>query len=448
MLSTVLSTYFLLCAFQTLSECANILGIFPIPSRSHAILGHKLLRGFAEHGHNVTMLTFFPESKPHENFKTILMDIEKPRHVYESNIIKKPWFTMKVIQMFGTLGKISEVVYEDKQVQKLINSNNSFDAVIYFQCTADSLLGFSHKFNASSIMFSVLGSSQMSSYSFGHSLPSAYVPNVWLGYNDEMTLWQRFHNWISNIVGDLYLNTYHTHQQRRLLRENFPQSPSLDELRENVELELVNSHIAIDTIRPTHQNMIDIGGYYMGNREYISEDIKELLDQSKNGVILLSFGTNLNRSNMSPQLINAFLDYFKRSKYDVLWKFDVNFVNNTKNMKIVNWLPQREVLSHSSVKLFITHGGKGSINEAVYHGVPMIVLPFYADQHANAEYCVKNRIGIKLDVAYVNSDILENAIQRIEQEPHFKNNIQVRSNLFKNQEINPMKKAIFWTEAI
>jgi UDP:flavonoid glycosyltransferase YjiC (YdhE family) len=36
------------------------------------------------------------------------------------------------------------------------------------------------------------------------------------------------------------------------------------------------------------------------------------------------------------------------------------------------------------VKLFVTHGGLSSLGEAVYADVPMIMIPFTADQPRNA----------------------------------------------------------------
>lgn len=53
-----------------------------------------------------------------------------------------------------------------------------------------------------------------------------------------------------------------------------------------------------------------------------------------------------------------------------------------ENLIIVDRIPQRRLLKGAAV--FITHGGLGSIKEAIIEGVPMIVLPTLHDQPFNA----------------------------------------------------------------
>ncbi|EAA28859.2 hypothetical protein NCU09977 [Neurospora crassa OR74A] len=42
--------------------------------------------------------------------------------------------------------------------------------------------------------------------------------------------------------------------------------------------------------------------------------------------------------------------------------------------------PQRAVLDHPSTTLCVTHAGPSSANEALFHGDPMVSMPFYGDQ--------------------------------------------------------------------
>lgn len=53
---------------------ANILGVFPLPSPSHHILGSALLKELAVKGHKVTMISPYPFEKKIENYTDIYLD--------------------------------------------------------------------------------------------------------------------------------------------------------------------------------------------------------------------------------------------------------------------------------------------------------------------------------------------------------------------------------------
>lgn len=52
----------------------KILGIFPTMGRSHYITGGALMKGLANAGHEVTVISPFPQNKPLKNFRDITTD--------------------------------------------------------------------------------------------------------------------------------------------------------------------------------------------------------------------------------------------------------------------------------------------------------------------------------------------------------------------------------------
>lgn len=65
MTKLVLFTIGLLCTNGV--QSAKILAVFPVTAPSHYILGSALLRGLAEKGHDVTMISAFGEKNPPKN---------------------------------------------------------------------------------------------------------------------------------------------------------------------------------------------------------------------------------------------------------------------------------------------------------------------------------------------------------------------------------------------
>lgn len=61
---------------------------------------------------------------------------------------------------------------------------------------------------------------------------------------------------------------------------------------------------------------------------------------------------------------------------------------------------------HPNLKVFITHGGMLSIMEAVYHKVPLLVLPGFGDQQGNAARCERMGHGLALQWRDLNEHTL------------------------------------------
>ncbi|CAK9172571.1 unnamed protein product [Ilex paraguariensis] len=80
---------------------------------------------------------------------------------------------------------------------------------------------------------------------------------------------------------------------------------------------------------------------------------------------------------------------------------------------IVEWAPQKEVLSHSAVGGFFSHAGWNSALESLSEGVPMICRPCFADHHVNARHITHVwKVGLEMDLVLEREGI-ERAIRRV-----------------------------------
>ncbi|GAB2293995.1 hypothetical protein Dimus_028211 [Dionaea muscipula] len=78
------------------------------------------------------------------------------------------------------------------------------------------------------------------------------------------------------------------------------------------------------------------------------------------------------------------------------------FVERTEGRGLVwdSWVPQVEVLSHESVGGFVTHCGWNSVLEAVWHGLPLIAWPIFAEQNLNKVFLVEEaKLALPLEAA-------------------------------------------------
>ncbi|KAF2229266.1 glycosyltransferase family 1 protein [Viridothelium virens] len=89
------------------------------------------------------------------------------------------------------------------------------------------------------------------------------------------------------------------------------------------------------------------------------------------------------------------------------------FRNGLAKWFFADYAPQRAVLRHSSVKIFVTHAGPSSANESIFHGVPMIAMGIYGDQLPNSRRLVEAGVAIRLDRNQFTSASLSSSISCI-----------------------------------
>lgn len=108
------------------------------------------------------------------------------------------------------------------------------------------------------------------------------------------------------------------------------------------------------------------------------------------------------------------MDTFAELPYQVLWKFEnESLPGKPENVRIEKWLPQQDLLGHPNIKLFITQAGLQSTEEAIVNHVPLLAIPFLADQHANAKKIKKLGMGLHLDILTLSKDQFKEAIMEI-----------------------------------
>ncbi len=70
-------------------------------------------------------------------------------------------------------------------------------------------------------------------------------------------------------------------------------------------------------------------------------------------------------------------------------------------------------IGHTNAKVFITHGGLLGFQEAIFHAVPLLMLPFGNDQKANAAKARREGIGLKLDWHDIDEQKIINVLSKL-----------------------------------
>lgn len=155
-------------------------------------------------------------------------------------------------------------------------------------------------------------------------------------------------------------------------------------------------------------------------------------------------------TDIPAEQMSAFMKVFKEfSNVRVLWKFEsANADQLPKNVLPRKWLPQNDILAHPNVKVFITHSGLLGSQEGLYHGVPMLGIPFYSDQEININRAEVQGYGIKLHMKNITVENLRWAISELLHNPSYSAKVKEYSSMFRERPESAMDTAMFWIEYV
>ncbi|XP_044749189.1 UDP-glucosyltransferase 2-like [Coccinella septempunctata] len=404
------------------SQCYNILGLFNIPSKSLHLAAITLAKILAGKGHNVTIVTPYTYSEKHENINHIFL--KESAEVNERTFTNFFEFEVNPYMIFHQLEVVGvencRLTFQDTAFQRLLQSNSKFDLVIVDPYMSLSLLYFSEHFNAPILLYSSFDASYSINPLVGNPSPPSYIPNLFLKYSSDMSFFQRLDNCFVYLMNEITLNYYSIPNHNKLVKEFFPEAPDISEYLYKATLVLLNSDVSIMNPMPKTPGMVHIGGYHVSRPKPLPQELENVMNNAKDGVILFSLGSNIKSSQMPKSRVQEILQVFSRLKETVIWKWeDENLPGKPANVIVRKWLPQNDILAHNKTKLFITHGGQHSILETVHYGVPCVSISVFMDQGANS-YRAAN-LGYAEWIPYddFTSEKFESAINKTLNDPRY-----------------------------
>ncbi|KAH8324775.1 hypothetical protein KR074_000597, partial [Drosophila pseudoananassae] len=444
---------------------SRILAAFFCPARSHFMMTNAIIRELVKRGHEVTFVT--PVSMGKEdlgpNYKEILFapydswnDIRETTKISSAmELTDLPIF--EFFRMVYTMGiHNTDFAFDQPEIQAVINEKNKvgrYDLLLTEQFFNEGALILGHLYQIPIVTLSTSGYANYLSQLVGIVSPWSYVPHKWMAYTDRMTFWERIGNAFVSGSEDLYREFKYYPEQDAILRKHFSnildRVPTIKELERNISAILLNTYLPLASPRPTSFNMIQVGGLHIEPPKGLSRDLQEFLDEATHGVIYFSLGSQVRSAELPPEKLKIFLDSFGSLKQRVLWKFENETLPELpSNVKVHKWLPQGDVLAHPNVKVFIAHGGLFGIQEAVYHGVPVLGMPVYGDQSLNLQRGKSLGYALVLDYRRLSEDELRSSLIELLENPKYRINMNEASRVYRNRPLGAMDTAIYWIEYV
>ncbi|XP_017768994.1 PREDICTED: UDP-glucuronosyltransferase 2B15-like isoform X2 [Nicrophorus vespilloides] len=450
---STLIVFLVLCSFKV--ECYNVLGIFPHFGKSHFDIFAPVMKGLAEKGHDVTVLSYFPQKSPMKNYKDYTLKLNNSALSMGDMIAfdQLPGIRMQRYlepYILGIFGKEAcEFALFSTPVQQILDSKKKFDVIIAEAFNTDCFLGLAHKLKAPIMQISSSTILTWFNPRFGQPMNPSYISSCFMGFSDKMTFLERLENTIVVGLHTMYYNLYLLPKYNSAAKKRFGKDlPSLKKIGNNVSMIMINSHWSISRPKPLSPAFIEISGVHMPKLKKLPLNIEKWINESKDGVIYFSMGSMIKGHTFPEHKKQAFLRAFGRLKQRVLWKWENDTMpGKPDNVMIQKWMPQFDILCHPNVKGFVSHGGLLGTTEAVHCGVPVVVMPQFGDQHTNARALEAGGGGIVLDFHNIEEDTVYRALKTI-LDPEFNKKAKQLSERFRDRPMPPLETAIYWIEYV
>ncbi|XP_071481852.1 UDP-glucuronosyltransferase 2B37-like [Diadema antillarum] len=218
-----------------------------------------------------------------------------------------------------------------------------------------------------------------------------------------------------------------------------------------VDLYFINSDFSVEFPFPLMPNVIPVGGLTSGPAKPLDKDLEEFMQSSgDHGVVLYSLGSYYASITLShPDIIKMFVDAFSRIPQKVILHLkEPPSYELPDNLMMLPWLPLNDLLGHSKTRTLLYHGGNNGFYEALYHAVPLILMPLAADQDDVAVRAVSGGFGTRIDKRRLSSDYIYEQVNEVLTNPKYQNNANRLSAIFRDRPMSPADTSAFWIEHV
>lgn len=362
------------------------------------------------------------------------------------------------LMMTGIGEMMTNLTLHNENFRRFLNTEPRphFDVVLMEIVLCEALLGLGPFFNAPLVGISTFGASKWTADLVGTPNMASYVVHPFMGYSHRMSFWQRLSNSAANWLDEILVPTLYMPKQRALYDLHFggPGKPTFDDVRHNVSMVLLNTHVSLGFPRPYAPNMIEAGGWHIDSKQQkLPANLQRFLDEAKGGAIYFSLGSNVKSTMFADGVLEELFHVFAElADMRIIFKGEAEDAQALQkiapNALILAWCPQQAILAHPNVKLFITHGGLLSTTESIHYGVPVIGIPIFGDQMMNMRNAEVAGYAVTIDFLKLNGVTLRAAIKEALFNPTYDRMAKTISSRYHDRIETPLQTAVYWIEYV
>ncbi len=453
-------SFILLCAIFLHVDGAKIL-MFTLPAKSHALELGCLAEELVSRGNEVYFilheeLRIPPVLEKLHGARTLVF----PRDAFgpASNIDENMGnMTLRAIEGRGDVAQFTkDMVKVCGDICRALLLENEEALLQLERIKADALITnyavvwkcpylLSHRLGIPTIAFGNFVESWIARFPY---LPS-YVPTYFLPFMDRMSFTERSKNAFVAFMAGFFKPKSEDLTDVIDSYQRYGEITDMGSLMtENTLLWLHSTHLVLDYPKPSMPNVVTAGGMTCHTGKPLPEDILDIVNKSRQGVILVTFGAAISYlpSTMTQRFLTAFASF---PEYTFLWRF-----NNKDNLEFPanviakKWLPQNDLLANSNVKLFITHCGQRSLFEAVYHAKPLLGVPVFYDQKYNAVVLKTKGYGEIIDIQTFTSEELRQKLKMVLEDGSYRVRVETASEIFHDDPETPRQRVARMVEQV
>ncbi|XP_055537107.1 UDP-glycosyltransferase UGT5-like [Wyeomyia smithii] len=442
---------------QLLAGCrsANVLYISGVASPSHFLWSQRLFEHLARLGHNMTVVNLYKHGLVRDVHLIKLDGVAEALAAEEEDYIEFGQMnSFETLMSFSELELfVCELSIKSEGFKTLFSypKEFQFDLVVHDHLAGPCLLVLLTRFdNPPLVMASAFNGLSTTVSALGSPMFPGFIPNQVNDVDSPMSFFQRSYNFLLfawEIASKAFI---YKPQLDELIKSQLNLTHSTASLERQTLLVILNSNPVLERAEPKLPNVVQAGGLHIMPPKNLPAHILNAINGSSNGAIFFSLGTNARSDHLSNTILCNIITAMERlPSLLFLWKVEHEDRLPMKlpgNVLTAPWFPQNDLLAHSKLRLFITHGGLLSEQEAAWHGVPMLGLPIYADQFDNVNQMVRKGVARRLEIRALSAQQMVDCIEDLLTNESYKNNAARLSKLLQDQKEHPLELAAWSIE--